>query len=218
MDVRALAPQERCGESVDAAALMASASKSAQRCSRGVPLKYWRIPLIAALFFVGGCGGTSENEPTPSGTSDSIDYGGDGGSEATDGSEETGATGGSEEAEATGGSEETEATGGYTDGGGGTDSEASQYMVQGTVHDASGNPIEGVRVTFYIVPRSYGSFYETTTDSNGSYSYTLPEGVYQTFAFYGEPDEGELTPSGTDSGSSFSIPPGHVIDFLWEAY
>jgi len=106
------------------------------------------------------------------------------------------------------------ATGG--NGTGETTEESSR--VEGVVQDAQGNPIEGVQVTFYPQPRTYGAFYETYTDSRGAYAIDLPEGVYQTFAFYGMPDEGQLIPDGTGYGSSITVPPDAQVNFLWEPY
>lgn len=114
-----------------------------------------------------------------------------------------------------------DATGG-TDAGetgsGGYEITGEGSRIEGMVQDAEGNPMEGVQVTFYPQPRRYGVFYETYTDYNGAYAVILPEGIYQTFAFYGDPDDGQLTPDGTGYGSSFSVPPDKEIDFLWEPY
>ncbi|MBZ3906144.1 carboxypeptidase-like regulatory domain-containing protein [Streptomyces griseiscabiei] len=113
------------------------------------------------------------------------------------------------------------ATGGNATGepsGGGEETTEESSRVEGVVQDAQGNPVEGVQVTFYPQPRTYGAFYETYTDAGGAYAIDLPEGVYQTFAFYGMPDEGQLIPDGTGYGSSITLPPGTQVNFLWEPY
>ncbi|MGC5020951.1 hypothetical protein [Micromonospora sp. DT47] len=92
-------------------------------------------------------------------------------------------------------------------------------VVDGHTYDPQGRPLAGVDVYFYVVPRSFGSFYQAKSGVDGSYSYRLPEGVYRVFAEYSgpgsrEPEIGEdLQTMDGELAVSITVPPSQTIDF-----
>lgn len=191
-----------------------------------MPLRQWTARwlgvavLLGGLSLVGACGDSSDglDLPTRADTTaaqeatDTSDTSGDEGESSGDaaGQDDSlteGLTEGSTDG-LTEGSTDEGADGGYNSGIGGN-------TVSGVVVDWTGSGVEGVQITFYTVPRS--GFYETYSGTGGSYTYQLPDGVYQTFAFYGEPDSemNNFYPVGLRSGSSFTVPPDQEINFGW---
>ncbi|MFJ3671334.1 carboxypeptidase-like regulatory domain-containing protein [Streptomyces sp. NPDC090106] len=190
---------------------------------RGRPTRRWALVwtlvvlMYGTLSLLSACGGSPDDVATPADRSSGRqDTGGeDFGRDDLDGDlggADAGATGGSPDEGATSGQGE-----GFDEEGtdGGYNSGVGQNTVSGVVVDASGNPVEGVRITFYTVPRT--GFYQTYTAIDGSYTYRLPDGVYQTFAFYGDPgtETDNFYPVGLGAGSSFTVPPSQEIDFGW---
>ncbi|MCL6736342.1 carboxypeptidase-like regulatory domain-containing protein [Streptomyces neyagawaensis] len=164
--------------------------------------------LLGGLSLVGGCGDSPEDE-------DSADVG----TSTTGGLLDGGSTdGGSTDGGSTDGGS-TDGGTGAADGGddGGYNPGLGENVVVGQVLDEAGSAVEGVRVTFYTVPRN--GFYETYTAADGTYAYKLPDGVYQTFAFYGDPgtELDNVVPVDLP-GSSFTVPPDQEINFLWAPY
>jgi hypothetical protein len=78
-------------------------------------------------------------------------------------------------------------------------------LISGSAQDADGNALEGVSI--YIQPESSGEVYQTTTGSDGAYSYSVPEGAYVISAEY---DGTSLEP--VDS-NSVSVPPSAEVNF-----
>jgi Carboxypeptidase regulatory-like domain len=78
-------------------------------------------------------------------------------------------------------------------------------VITGTAQDADGNALKGVSI--YIQPESSGELYQTTTGSDGAYSYSVPEGAYVISAEY---DGTSLEP--VDS-NSVSVPPSAEVNF-----
>ena len=92
--------------------------------------------------------------------------------------------------------------------------EAAQPNVSGYAYDAAGEALAGVYIYIRAVPESSEEPYQTTTDANGLYSYSVPEGDYQIFAEYNPNDE----PGGgvylePMEGVSISVPPGGQVNF-----
>jgi hypothetical protein len=94
---------------------------------------------------------------------------------------------------------------------------APATLVSGHAYDGAGNPLQGVLMQFYIVPRGYGDLYRTETGPDGSYAYELPEGVYNVFATYyfsdAPGDEAALLTDSGDASVPITVPPEHVIDW-----
>jgi hypothetical protein len=78
-------------------------------------------------------------------------------------------------------------------------------VITGAAYDADGNALQGASI--YIQPESSGELYQTTTGSNGAYSYSVPEGTYVISAEY---DGTSLAPVDSDS---VSVPPSAQVDF-----
>jgi hypothetical protein len=78
-------------------------------------------------------------------------------------------------------------------------------VISGYAYDVDQNPLEGVSI--YIQPESSGEVYQTTTGSDGGYSYSVPEGAYVISAEY---DGTSLEP--VDS-NSVSVPPSAEVNF-----
>jgi hypothetical protein len=78
-------------------------------------------------------------------------------------------------------------------------------VITGTAQDADGKALKGVSI--YIQPESSGELYQTTTGSDGAYSYSVPEGAYMISAEY---DGTSLEP--VDS-NSVSVPPNAEVNF-----
>jgi hypothetical protein len=93
--------------------------------------------------------------------------------------------------------------------------EAAQPNVSGYAYDAAGEALAGVYIYIRVVPESSGEPYQTTTDANGSYSYSMPEGDYQIFAEYNPNDEpgGGVYLEPMEGDGSISVPPGGQVDF-----
>jgi Carboxypeptidase regulatory-like domain len=78
-------------------------------------------------------------------------------------------------------------------------------VISGYAYDADQGPLEGVSI--YIQPESSGEVYQTTTGSDGAYSYSVPEGAYVISAEF---DGTSLEP--VDS-NSVSVPPSAEVNF-----
>jgi hypothetical protein len=87
--------------------------------------------------------------------------------------------------------------------------------ISGHAYDAAGEALEGVYIYIRVVPESYGELYQTTTDADGAYSYSVPEGVYLILAEYNPNDDPEggvyLEPIKGDG--SVTVPPSAQVDF-----
>lgn len=99
-----------------------------------------------------------------------------------------------------------------------TGSESQETQISGHAYDSEGNPLAGVRIYIYILPRSYGSLYRTETGADGSYAYPVPDGVYLVQAQIDDPDPNlivDLEPQQTNEEgvAAFSVPPSPVVDF-----
>ena len=81
-------------------------------------------------------------------------------------------------------------------------------VISGNAYDATGQALEGVDIYIRVVPDN-GEIYQTTTDADGAYSYSVPEGVYLIVAEY----EGGTYLDPTTGDGSVSVPPGGVVDF-----
>ncbi|MFI8530531.1 carboxypeptidase-like regulatory domain-containing protein [Streptomyces aquilus] len=191
-----------------------------------MPLRRWTarwlgvVVLLGGLPLIGACGDSPDDSglPTRAGTTavqeetEAGDTSGDEGDSSGDvAGQDDGLTEGLTEGSTDGlteGSADGGADGGYNLG-------IGANTVSGVVVDGTGSGVEGVQITFYTVPRS--GFYETYSLADGSYTYQLPDGVYQTFAFYGEPDSemNNFYPVGLQGGSSFTVPPDQEINFGW---
>jgi hypothetical protein len=102
--------------------------------------------------------------------------------------------------------------------GSGQDAPSGEHQVSGYAYDSEGGPLAGVEIQIYILPRTFGSLYRTMTGADGSYSYSVPEGVYQLFAQIDDPDPNlvvDLEPLQTtsDGVASITVPPSQVVDF-----
>jgi hypothetical protein len=78
----------------------------------------------------------------------------------------------------------------------------------GKASDAAGQALEGVNIYIRVVPDN-GEVYQTTTDADGAYSYSVPEGVYLIVAQY----EGGTYLDPTTGDGSVTVPPGGQVDF-----
>ena len=91
----------------------------------------------------------------------------------------------------------------------------SDGVISGYAFDAGGQPLPGVYIYIRVVPESYGEVYQTTTDTSGAYSYSVPEGVYLVLAEYNPDDEpgggAYLEPVGSDG--SVTVPPDAEVNF-----
>jgi hypothetical protein len=81
-------------------------------------------------------------------------------------------------------------------------------VISGSASDAAGQALEGVNIYIRVVPDN-GEVYQTTTDAEGAYSYSVPEGVYLIVA----EDEGGTYLNPTTGDGSVTVPPGGVVDF-----
>jgi hypothetical protein len=81
-------------------------------------------------------------------------------------------------------------------------------MISGSASDADGNPLGGASISIQVVPESSGEVYQTTTDADGTYSYSVPEGAYLILAEY---NGSYLEPVGSDG--SVSVPPNAEVNF-----
>jgi hypothetical protein len=90
---------------------------------------------------------------------------------------------------------------------------ALDAKVSGHAYDQAGEALPGVYIYIRAVPES-GEPYQTKTDANGSYSYSVPEGDYQIFAEYNPNDEpgGGVFLEPTD-GVSISLTSSAEVDF-----
>jgi hypothetical protein len=83
-----------------------------------------------------------------------------------------------------------------------------ENVISGYATDAAGEALEGVNIYIRVVPESSGEPYQTTTDADGAYSYSVPDGVYLVLAEY---DGVYLEPT-TGDGSA-TVPPAVQVDF-----
>jgi hypothetical protein len=83
-------------------------------------------------------------------------------------------------------------------------------LISGYAYDADQNPLEGVSI--YIQPESSGEVYQTTTGSDGAYSYSVPEGAYVISAEYGG------TSLQAVNGNSVSVPPSAEVNFQMSGF
>jgi Carboxypeptidase regulatory-like domain len=81
-------------------------------------------------------------------------------------------------------------------------------VISGYAYDANQNPLAGASIYIQVMPESSGEVYQTTTGSDGSYSYSVPEGAYLIAAEYGGTS---LAPVGSDG--SVSVPPSTEVNF-----
>jgi hypothetical protein len=91
-------------------------------------------------------------------------------------------------------------------------------QISGHAYDSAGNPLAGVMIYIYILPRTYGSLYRTQTGADGSYSHPVPAGVYLVQAQIDDPDPNlivDLEPQQTNEEgvAAFNVPPSPVVDF-----
>jgi hypothetical protein len=84
----------------------------------------------------------------------------------------------------------------------------SENVISGSAYDAAGQALEGVYIYIRVVPDN-GEVYQTTTDADGAYSYSVPEGVYLIVAEY----KGGTYLDPTTGDGSVTVPPGAVVDF-----
>jgi hypothetical protein len=80
--------------------------------------------------------------------------------------------------------------------------------ISGQAVDATGAALAGVSIYIRVVPDN-GEVYQTTTDANGAYSVSVPEGVYLIVAEY----EGGTYLEPTTGDGSVTVPPGGQVDF-----
>lgn len=81
-------------------------------------------------------------------------------------------------------------------------------VISGQAVDATGAPLPGVSIYIRVVPDN-GEVYQTTTDADGAYSVSVPEGVYLIVAEY----EGGTYLEPTTGDGSVTVPPGGQVDF-----
>jgi hypothetical protein len=95
--------------------------------------------------------------------------------------------------------------------------EAPSTVVSGHTYDWNGDPLEGVLLQFYIIPRGYGDVYQIYSGPDGGYGFELPEGVYNVLAtYYFSDDPGDYADLVTQSGEinvPITVPPGLIIDW-----
>lgn len=99
-----------------------------------------------------------------------------------------------------------------------TGSDSQETQISGHAYDNQGNPLAGVKIYIYILPRTIGSLYRTETGADGSYAYPVPGGVYLVQAQIDDPDPNlimDLEPQQTNEEgvAAFSVPPSPVVDF-----
>lgn len=90
----------------------------------------------------------------------------------------------------------------------------SDSVISGHAYDAAGEALGGVNIYIRVVPESSGEPYQTTTDADGAYSYSVPDGVYLISAEYSDGDSGGggyLEP--TNGDGSATVPPDAEVDF-----
>jgi len=90
----------------------------------------------------------------------------------------------------------------------------SDSVISGHAYDAAGKVLEGVIIYIRVVPESSGEPYQTTTNAEGAYSYSVPDGVYLISAEYSDGDSGGggyLEPRNGDG--SATVPPDAEVDF-----
>jgi hypothetical protein len=81
-------------------------------------------------------------------------------------------------------------------------------VISGQAVDGTGAPLPGVSIYIRVVPDN-GEVYQTTTDADGAYSVSVPEGVYLIVAEY----EGGTYLEPTTGDGSVRVPPGGQVDF-----
>jgi hypothetical protein len=87
--------------------------------------------------------------------------------------------------------------------------------ISGYAYDAAGEALEGVYIYIRVVPESSEEPYQTTTDADGAYSYSVPEGDYLILAEYNPNDDpgGGAYLEPVDGDGSVTVPPGGQVDF-----
>jgi hypothetical protein len=83
-----------------------------------------------------------------------------------------------------------------------------ESVISGYATNAAGEALEGVTIYIRVVPESSGEPYQTTTDADGAYSYSVPDGVYLVSAEY----DGVYLEATTGDGSA-TVPPAAQVDF-----
>jgi hypothetical protein len=91
-------------------------------------------------------------------------------------------------------------------------------LISGHAYTRDGSPVAGAMIYIYILPRTLGSLYRTQTGADGSYSYSVPGGVYLIQAAVDNDNPNlivDLVPRQTtsDGVASVSVPPSQVVDF-----
>jgi hypothetical protein len=89
----------------------------------------------------------------------------------------------------------------------------SESVISGHAYDAAGEVLEGVTIYIRVVPESSGEPYQTTTDADGAYSYSVPDGVYLISAEYSNGDSGGGYLEPTNGDGSATVPPDAEVDF-----
>jgi hypothetical protein len=91
----------------------------------------------------------------------------------------------------------------------------SDHAIFGHAYDAAGGALEGVNIYIRVVPESSGEPYQATTDADGAYSYSVPEGVYLITAAYNPNDEsgGGVYLEPVDGDGPVTVPPSAQVNF-----
>jgi Carboxypeptidase regulatory-like domain len=88
-------------------------------------------------------------------------------------------------------------------------------VISGHAYDAAGEALAGVNIYIRAVPESSGEPYQTTTDADGAYSYSVPDGVYLISAEYNSDGDsgGAVYLEPTNGDGSVTVPPSARVDF-----
>jgi hypothetical protein len=91
---------------------------------------------------------------------------------------------------------------------------ALDASVSGHAYGQAGEALQGVYIYIQAVPES-GEPYQTTTDADGLYSLSVPEGDYQIFAEYNPNNEpgGGVFLQPTNGDGSISLTSSAEVDF-----
>ncbi len=91
----------------------------------------------------------------------------------------------------------------------------SDSVISGHAYDEAGEALEGVNIYIRVVPESSGTPYQTATDAEGAYSYSVPDGVYLVSAEYNSKggSGGGVYLEPTNGDGSVTVPPNVELDF-----
>jgi hypothetical protein len=96
-----------------------------------------------------------------------------------------------------------------TDTGAGDNAVLSENVISGHAYNAAGEALQGVNIYIRAMPETSGEPYQTTTDADGAYSYSVPDGVYLISAENG----GGAYLEPTTGDGSVTVPPDTEVDF-----